>query len=272
MRVRPTMPAPALAVLAAVLAGSVAIGWPAPIASQDDVTYDDTPVLPGTSYRVHGERPWPPVVTPGGGPGAAPSEAPSDAIVLFDGEDLSEWTGGDGDAAWKLVDGAMEVNGTGALTTRRELGDVQLHLEFATPAEVRGSSQGRGNSGVFFMTRYEVQILDSHDNPTYPDGQCAALYGQHPPAVNACRPPGEWQSYDVVFRAPRFRDGELVSPASVTVFHNGVLVHDRREFLGATTHRALPRYEPHAPKGPIRLQDHGNPVRFRNVWVRELED
>jgi hypothetical protein len=236
------------------------------LALQDKVTYDDTPFLPGGRYRVHGERPWPPVVDPGG-----PGRAPADAVVLFDGSGLDEWRGGDGPARWKLVDGgAMEVNGTGSVTTRREFGDMQLHLEFATPAAVAGSSQGRGNSGVFLMGRYEVQVLDSHENPTYPDGQCAAMYGQRPPAVNASRGPGEWQSYDIVFRAPRFEGGELAEPARVTVLHNGVLVHHDQPFLGATAHRALAKYSPHGPKGPIQLQDHGNPVRYRNIWVREL--
>ena len=228
-----------------------------------EVTYDDTPLLPNGRFRVHGERPWPRLVTP------APElgQPPSDAVVLFDGDDIAEWKGGE----WKVEYGYMEVAGRGSLTSKRTFGDLQLHLEFATPAEVKGSSQGRGNSGVFLMGRYEVQILDSYQNPTYPDGQAAALYGQCPPLVNACRPPGEWQSYDVVFRAPRFDGEELASPASVTVIHNGVVVHHDMELIGATTHRKLARYSPHPPTGPITLQNHGNPMRFRNVWVRPLE-
>ena len=225
------------------------------------MTYDDTPFLPGNVYRVHGERPWPSVVNPGqnGGP-------PSDAIILFDGTDLSQWTGG----TWKVENGYVEVAGGGKIVTKRAFGDVQLHVEFATPAEVHGSSQERGNSGVFLMDRYEIQVLDSYENKTYPDGQCAALYGQYPPLVNACRRPGEWQTYDVVFHAPRFIGDKVSRPGRVTVFHNGLLVHEDRELLGATAHRAVASYQPHDAKEPLSLQDHGNPVRYRNIWVREL--
>lgn len=230
-------------------------------ALQDKVTYDDTPVLPGTEFRVHGERPRPAVVTPG--TAGAP---PSDAIVLFDGTDLSEWKG----ANWQVADGHVQVSGGGKITTNRQFQDFQLHLEFASPAEVKGKSQGRGNSGVFLMDRYEIQVLDSYQNDTYPDGQCGAFYGQYPPQVNACRAPGEWQTYDIVFRAPRFEDGQLVAPARATVLHNGLVIHDGRAFLGGTTHRQLPKYSAHGPRGPISLQDHGNPVRYRNIWVREL--
>ena len=247
------------ALVLAALAGGV-------VAFQDKVTYDNTPQLPGSEYRVHGERPWPEVITPAGTVG----QPPSDATVLFDGSDLSAWKGGNGNAAWKLEGGAMEVNGTGSITTRAEFGDIQLHLEFASPTVVQGTSQGRGNSGVFLMGRYEVQILDCFENKTYPDGQTAALYGQRPPNVNACRPPGEWQSYDILFETPRWENGELVRPARATVLHNGVVVHHAIEFLGATRHAAVAEYAEHGPTGPIQLQDHGNPVRFRNVWVRPL--
>jgi hypothetical protein len=164
----------------------------------------------------------------------------------------------------------MEVNGTGSIRTQQEFGSVQLHLEWAAPGRVESSSQGRGNSGVFLMGRYEVQILDSYENRTYADGSAAALYAQYPPDVNACRAPGEWQSYDIFFQAPKFEGDALVSPARVTVVHNGVLVHHARELLGATTHRNVAAYTAHAPTGPIELQDHGNPVRFRNVWARRL--
>jgi hypothetical protein len=228
--------------------------------------YDDTPVLPGSTWRVHDKaRPHPPVVRPGDA-----GSPPSDAIVLFDGKSLAAWRGDAGDAGWRLVDGAMEVNGTGKVTTRAEFGDCQLHLEWMAPAKVEGASQGRGNSGVFLMGLYEIQILDSFDNATYADGQAAAIYGQRPPSVNSCRKPGEWQTYDILFRAPRFEGEKLVNPAVVTVVHNGVAVHHAEPLLGATAHRAVARYAPHPAKGPVVLQDHGNPVRFRNVWIRPL--
>jgi len=235
--------------------------------------YDDTPYLPEGKWgrwRVHDKaRPRPRVVRPG--EGTAP---PSDAVVLFDGTDLDEWQKPNGEeAGWKLVDGAMEVTRTGSIRTKKEFGDVQLHLEWRTPSEIEGKSQGRGNSGVYLMGSYEIQVLDSYRNDTYPDGQAASLYGQYPPAVNACRGPGEWQTYDIFFDAPRFEEesGELLSPATVTVVHNGVLVQNGMEFLGRSTHRRLPEYVAHPPKGPIMLQDHGNPVRYRNIWIRELD-
>ena len=230
------------------------------------VGYDDTPHLPGGKWRVHDrQRPVPTVVAPG-----VAGAPPSDAVVLFDGTDLASWTGRDDRAQWKIVDGYMEVNRTGDIQTKESFGDCQLHLEWATPAKVVGTSQGRGNSGVFFLGRYEVQVLDSFKNRSYADGQAAAIYGQRPPLVNVCRGPGEWQTYDIVFRAPRFEDKTLLAPATATVFHNGVLVHDKVEFLGPTRHRTLPVYRPHDATGPIRLQDHGNPVRYRNIWLRRL--
>lgn len=257
----PSLSRPLAAGLVSLAAAGLALAW-----ATQSPGYDDTPFLPGDQWRVHdSSRPQPRVVD-------APADAaPSDAIVLFDGSDLSAWTGQGGEARWKVEQGYMEVNGTGKIVTRQSFGDCQLHLEFATPAEVQGESQGRGNSGVFFFDRYEVQVLDSYRNPTYPDGQASALYGQFPPMVNASRPPGTWQTYDIVFQAPRFEGEELLSPAVVTVFHNGVLVHHAREMVGATSHRNVGRYSPHGPTGPIGLQDHGNPVRFRNVWVRPLE-
>ncbi len=245
------------------LVASAALG----LAIQDGVTYDDTPLLPGSTSPVHGPRPWPEVV----GPGASSSAAPEDATVLFDGSDLSKWVQGDHEPGWKVSGDAMEVSGGGSIKTRAEFGDCQLHVEFASPAGVKGSSQGRGNSGVFLMGRYEIQVLDSFENPTYPDGQCGALYGQCPPMVNASRGPGEWQSYDLVFRRPRFGEDGEVEPARVTLFHNGVLVHHDRALIGATTHRAVAKYSAHGDKGPIQLQDHGNPVRYRNIWIRELD-
>jgi hypothetical protein len=164
----------------------------------------------------------------------------------------------------------MEVNGQGSIETRERFGDCQLHLEWAAPANVEGFGQDRGNSGVFLMGRYEVQVLDSRDNATYADGQAAALYGQTPPAVNASKAPGEWQTYDILFRAPRFANDTLVSPALVTVIHNGVVVHHATAFHGATAHKQTGAYAAHAADGPIVLQDHGSPVRFRNIWVRRM--
>jgi hypothetical protein len=206
--------------------------------------------------------PEPPVVAPG----ATSADPPDDAIVLFDGSDLTEFEGGD---KWHVEDGYAEARG-GDIRTKRSFGDCQLHLEFATPATVKGKGQGRGNSGLYLMGRYEIQILDSYDNSTYFDGQSGAIYKQQPPIVNASRPPGEWQSYDVVFRAPRFNeDGSVASPAYVTVFHNGVLIQNHYELQGSTSYVEAPRYRQHPEKQPFHLQFHGNPVRFRNIWVRE---
>ncbi|MFN8093737.1 MAG: family 16 glycoside hydrolase [Vicinamibacteria bacterium] len=225
-------------------------------------------------FKAHDmSRPRPPVVRPAAQ--ALPVPPPADAIVLFDGGGLSEWRSADGGPAkWVIKDGAIEsVAGAGYLFSARGFGDVQLHVEWAAPVPARGKSQGRGNSGVFLMGLYEVQVLDSYENDTYPDGQAAAVYGQYPPLVNACRPPGEWQSYDIVFRRPRFRpDGGLVSPARITVVHNGILVQDAVEPWGPTSWlQALP-YTSHADKLPLAFQDHGNPVRYRNIWLRELPE
>ena len=201
--------------------------------------------------------------------------APSDAIVLFDGRDLSQWksVNGGGDAKWLVKDGFMQVVAkTGDIATKQEFGDIQVHIEWATPSEVQGTGQGRGNSGLFLHGRYEVQILDSFDNKTYFHGQAAAVYKQHTPLVNASRKPGEWQTYDVIYRAPKFDEtGNVLKKGTVTVFHNGVLVQDHVEILGTTTNLDVqPTYTKHPPQGPIRLQDHGNPMRFRNIWVRPL--
>jgi hypothetical protein len=217
------------------------------------------------------ERPKPPVVNPG--PERPPAPAPSDAVVLFDGKDLSKWRSvNGGPAPWKLADGYMEVvPGTGDIHTDQAFGDCQLHVEFAEPLPATGESQERGNSGVYLMSTYEVQVLDSYDNPTYADGQAAALYGEYAPLVNASRPPGQWQTYDIVFHGPRFdAAGTLTRPARVTVLHNGVLAQDDVILVGPTANRSRPSYKAHPPKLPLLLQNHGNPVRFRNIWIREL--
>jgi hypothetical protein len=236
--------------------------------------YTDTPPIPGQKWRVHDvDRPHPPVITPGATPGAPPS----DAIVLFDGKDLSKWaqrtqSGELVDSKWPVRDGYFETGAkTGSMITRESFGDVQLHVEWAAPPVVSGSSQGRGNSGVIIMGLYEVQVLDMYDNRTYPDGGAASLYGQWPPLVTAPRRPGEWQTYDIVFEAPRFEGEKLVKPAFVTVFWNGVLAHNRKELAGPTMHRQAPRYSPHDAELPLTLQDHSNPVRYRNIWVRRLK-
>ena len=198
------------------------------------------------------------------GDGTAP---PSDAIVLFDGTDLSQWEGGD---QWKVEDGVAIAHGA-EIATKQGFGDCQLHLEWAAPAKVEGSGQGRGNSGVYLQGRYEVQILDSYGNETYHDGQAGAIYKQNPPLVNACRKPGQWQTYDIVFNAPRFdKAGALLKPGYLTVLQNGVLVQNHFELLGSTEWDLPPSYKPHPAKAPLRLQYHRNPVRFRNIWVREL--
>lgn len=241
--------------------------------------YTDTAYLPGDRWRVHDDaRPRPRIVEPGTtSTTAKPGAAPSDAVVLFDGTDLSQWVqrGRGGkmlEPAWKVENGYIEIApGTGSLMTKEKFGDVQLHIEWATPAEPRAASQGRGNSGVMLMSLYEIQVLDSYDNISYADGQAGAIYGQYPPLVNASRKPGAWQSYDIVFEAPRFEDGELAKPAYVTVFHNGILLHHRKEMMGPMRHRAPSEYKPHAAELPLLLQGHGNPVRYRNIWIRPLD-
>jgi len=213
-------------------------------------------------------EPEPAVVAPG-----ETGTPPSDAIVLFDGTDLTTWTHEDGSAAgWYVEDGAMTVtSGTGSIRTRQGFGDVQLHVEWRTPADVSGEGQGRGNSGIFLMERYELQVLDSYDNRTYSNGQAGAVYKQHIPLVNASRGPGEWQSYDIVFTAPHFdSDGALESPAYMTVFHNGVLIQNHVELRGPMKYIGETQYEAHADRLPLLLQDHGNPVSYRNIWVREI--
>jgi Domain of Unknown Function (DUF1080) len=262
-----------LAAGAAVAAGGLAI-----VVQQKREGYTDTPILPGQKWHVHDPaRPYPAEVDPGSVSGAAPS----DAIVLFDGKDLSKWmqkrgpNGSPSDPKWKIEDGVLVVNpGTGDLFTREKFGDCQLHVEWMEPADIEGSGQGRGNSGVFLMSRYEVQVLDSYRAPTYADGQAAAIYGQWPPLVNPMRKPGQWQSYDIIFKAAKFDGGKLADPAYMTVLFNGVVVHDHQKLNGPTGHRVVQPYANQDTEDSIGLQDHGStrPVRFRNIWVRRLLD
>ena len=198
---------------------------------------------------------------------------PSDAIILFDGSDLSLWKSDSdgGPAKWDIKDGVMTVNGTGGISTKREFGDCQLHVEWATPAKVEGDGQGRGNSGIFLQGRYEIQVLDSYENKTYYHGQAGSVYKQHAPLVNASRPPGAWQTYDLIYHAPRFdADGKVLKPGTVTLLQNGVLVQDHVEIKGPTGPKGMPKYVAHPLKQPLGLQDHHNPVRYRNIWIREL--
>lgn len=214
-------------------------------------------------------NPVPKVVTPG----KTPQDAPSDAIVLFNGKDLSNFKSKNGgDAKWVVKDGYMMVKGgTGDIVTKQGFGDCQLHIEWKTPDTVKGDGQGRGNSGIFLMGRYELQVLDNFNNRTYSNGQAGSMYKQNMPLVNVCRKPGEWQTYDVIFTAPRFNnDSTLQSPARITVLQNGVLVQSNFTLWGGTEYIGIPKYTMHADKEPITLQDHGNPVCFRNIWIREL--
>ncbi|MCV9387837.1 3-keto-disaccharide hydrolase [Reichenbachiella ulvae] len=213
-------------------------------------------------------EPEPKVIT-----GVKGGQVPSDAIVLFDGSDFDAWRKAEAKEpiAWDLIDGRMQVAaGTGAIMTNQNFGSIQLHVEWKAPAVVKGDGQGRGNSGIFLQSRYEVQVLDSYDNRTYSNGQAASIYKQYAPLVNVMNPPTEWQSYDIIFTAPEFDDkGDLLSPAYVTVLHNGVLVQNHVEIKGSTEYIGPPSYQAHGD-APIMLQDHGNPVSFRNIWVREL--
>jgi len=219
----------------------------------------------GAEFKPGVEWAEPKIIDPG-----PPGGPPSDAIMLFDGKDMSAFDGGE---KWIVENGVVTAD-KAAIRTKQSFGDVQMHLEWAAPEKVEGSSQGRGNSGVlFFGGRYEVQILDSYDNVTYYDGQAAAIYKQHPPLVNACRKPGEWQTYDIIFTAPRFDlQGRLITPAYATVLHNGVLVQDHFKLAGDTPYNRPPSYTAHPAKGPVELQYHRNPVRFRNIWIREIKE
>ncbi len=260
---------------AAVTSSTVSDAQPQQQANPD-LGFTDTPMLPNLPYHVHDPaRPHPKVVTPA----ATPGGPPSDAIVLFDGKDLSKWMqrgrGADAgkmtDAHWKIGDGYFETGArTGDLLTREKFGDVQLHVEWSSPVPATGNSQGRGNSGVLLMTRYEIQVLDNWQNPTYADGQAGAIYGQWPPLAAPARRPGEWNTYDIVFEAPKFEGEKLVKPAYFTVFYNGVMVHNRKESIGPMVYRQVAHYTPHPPEDSLMLQDHNNPVRYRNIWVRRI--
>jgi hypothetical protein len=250
--------------------------------------FQDTPMQPDGKWHVHDPaRPQPPIVAPGTfSENATP---PSDAIVLFDGKDLSHWRGlgvnltqlTEEDLSawpeqkavpvpWQVADGVATSAKADIMTTNK-FGDIQLHLEFREPSPPRESGQGRGNSGVYLMGLYEIQILDGYKNKTYADGSTGGIYGQHPPFANACLPPGEWQTYDIVFNVPHFdADGKLLSPAYVTVILNGVVVQNHQAIRGHTNWRVTGKYKPHGPTGPLALQFHNNPVSFRNIWVRSM--
>jgi hypothetical protein len=236
--------------------------------------YQTTPVIPGSQWHVHdGERPQPKIITPGTFPSQEiAGTPPSDATVLFDGKDLSKWkSASGGEAKWTLGEGFGAVNG-GDVMTKDEFGpDMQLHVEWSSPVPAVGNGQGRGNSGIFFFGRYEIQVLDCYENPTYPDGQATAIYGQTPPLVNASLKPGEWQAYDIIFNGPRFKDGKLETPAYATILHNGVIVQNHTQLTGETPHQKVGEYHAHTEKGPLKIQDHHNPVRYRNIWIRELK-
>jgi Domain of Unknown Function (DUF1080) len=236
-----------------------------PGSAEEKFGYTDTPRLPKSPWRVHDrDRPQPAMVVPGREPGSPPA----DAIVLFDGKDLSQWTGGDPRG---IEDGVINIAKTGQLATKKSFGDCQLHVEWAVPAKDDGGPMNWGNSGVLFLRDFELQIIESHDHRIYADGITGSIYGQTPPLVNVSRKPGEWESYDIVFRAPQFEGKKLVRPATFTAFWNGVLVQFNKASLGATKHRAVATYETQETTGPIVLQFHHSAVRFRNIWVRPLK-
>lgn len=242
-----------------------------------DLGFKDTPMLPGLPYHVHdSDRPHPAVVTPSsqqGGP-------PSDAVVLFDGKDLSAWTGhpstitkagATGPAEWKMAGGYFEVvPKTGDIASKEKFGDCQVHVEWSEPTDITGKSQARGNSGILLMGLYEIQVLDGYNNPTYADGQAGAIYGQWPPLANSTRKPGEWNVYDIVFEAPKFDGEKLTKPAYITVFLNGVLLHNRKESMGPMIYRQVAHYAPQPAEGSLVLQNHNSPVQYRNIWVRRI--
>ncbi len=261
--------------IALMLLDVVACAQPAPGAGDDKTGYTDTPQIPNQKWKVHdAARPRPVKIQ-----GVKNGSAPSDAIVLFDGKDLSKWVtqarGGKviDPPTWKVANGYFEITPrTGRLATKEKFGDIQLHVEWQIPkGQVGGQGQGAGNSGIEIMGRYEIQVLESKENVTYADGQAASIYGQWPPLVNASNGEGEWNVYDIVFEAPQFEGEKLLKPAFATVFHNGVLMHNRKELIGRAIHRRVATYAPHAPEESLSLQDHNHPVRYRNIWVRKLK-
>jgi hypothetical protein len=265
-----------LAIGAAAFLSFAADAPPAGAPAEQPATLGTIPNQEKKAWHVHDrERPQPPVVTP---PTAStpeqPGTPPSDAVVLFDGKDLSKWVDktGKNPAPWKVENGYFEtVKGSGQISTRDGFGDCQLHVEWMTPNPPVGKDQDRGNSGVFLMSRYEFQVLDNYQAETYADGMAGSIYGQYPPQVNASRPPGQWQTYDIVFHAPRFNeDGTVAKPARATVFLNGLLVQDDSELKGPTMHMKMTKYVKHDDKAPIALQDHAHPVRYRNIWIRPI--
>lgn len=260
-----------------VAAAAAAFAQQIPESAGDDVRgYNDTPQITGQKWKVHDmARPRPRKVTPAPYVNEAP---PSDAVVLFDGKDLSQWAqaarGGQvQEPKWKVENGYIEIAPrTGRLVTKEKFGDCQLHVEWLIPKEATGTGQSRGNSGVELMTRYEIQVLESNQNLTYADGGAGAIYGVWPPLVNPSRPQGEWNVYDVFFEAPRFEGDKVVKPAYVTLFFNGVLAQDHQAYLGTTIWRQVGKYTPHPAEQPLSLQDHNQPVRFRNIWIRRLPE
>jgi hypothetical protein len=257
------------------LFASLALAWPGVAADTGSPFYGDAPDE-HHPWAVHDwNRPQPKLVTPGSfSTEEQPGKPPSDAVILFDGSDLSKWEADEGEGVptkWVVKNGAMEcVPGSGYIRTKEKFGDCQLHVEWAAPTKIQGESQGRGNSGVFLMGLVEIQVLDNYNNPTYADGFAASVYGVNPPQANALRPPGEFQVYDIVFRRPIYKDGKELDPGYVTVFENGVLTQDHTRLEGPTGHMKRAKPEPFPDVGPLKLQDHGNPVRYRNIWYRPL--
>jgi hypothetical protein len=260
-----------------VMLASCALGQQQPKYDGDDINgYRDTPQIPGQKWKVHdSERPRPVKVTPGPYVSTPP---PADAIVLFDGKDLSKWEQVErrGTAVsapkWKVENGYIEiVPRTGRLRTKESFGDCQLHIEWQIPPDAKGDGQSIGNSGVELMGRYEIQVLESHSHQTYADGGAGSIYGVWPPLVNPARPQGEWNTYDIFFEAPRFEGDKLVKPAYITVLFNGVLVQNHKAYLGSTVWRKVGTYTPHEPELPLSLQDHNDAVRFRNIWIRKIK-